>query len=75
MEQMSATPTGAQATTDCDIVNMIKTLNGAIAAVSRDTAKIQRAYEQLQTEIVARDRALTDLSEIVKEYGLTPAHI
>ena len=40
VEQMSATPTGAQATTDCDIVNMIKTLNGAIAAVSRDTAKI-----------------------------------
>ena len=42
VEQMPATPTAAQATTDCDIVNMIKTLNGAIAAVSRDTAKIQR---------------------------------
>ena len=71
VEQMSATPTGAQATTDCDIVNMIKTLNGSIAALSRDTAKIQRA----RAENVARDRALTDLSEIVKEYGLTPAHI
>ena len=75
VEQMSATPTGAQATTDCDIVNMIKTLNGVIAAVSRDTAKIQRAYEQLRAENVARDRAMTDLSEIVKEYGFAPAHI
>ena len=74
VEQMSATPPGAQATTDCDIVNMIKTQNGAIAAVFRDTAKIQRAYEQLWAENVARDRALTDLSEIVKEYGLIPAH-
>ena len=59
----------------CDIVNMIKTLNGAIAAVSQDTAKIQRAYEQLRAENIARDRALTDLSEIVKEYGLAPVHI
>ena len=75
VEQMSATPTGAQATTDCDIVNMIKTLNGAIAAVSQDTAKIQRAYEQLRAENIARDRALTDLSEIVKEYGLALVHI
>ena len=75
MEQMPATPTAAQATTDCDIVNMIKALNGAIAAVSRDTAKIQRAYEQLRAENVARDKALTDLSEIVKIYGLAPTHI
>ena len=64
-----------QADTKCeylDIVNMIKTLNGAIAAISRDTTSIQRAYEQLRSENVARDKALTDLSEIVREYGITP---
>ena len=75
VEQMPATPAAAQVTTDCDIVNMIKTLNGAIAAVARDTAKIQRAYKQLRDENVARDRALTDLSEIVKKYELTPTHM
>ena len=32
-------PARAQTTTDCDIVNMVKTLNGAIAAVSQDTAR------------------------------------
>ena len=77
VEQMPATPTTAQAATKCeymDIVNMIKTLNGAIAAISRDTASIQRAYEQLRSEYVARDKALTDLSEIVREYGLAPTH-
>ena len=75
VEQMPATPATAQATTGCeyvDIVNMIKTLNGAIAAIARDPASIQRAYEQLRSENVARDRALTDLSEIVREYGLSP---
>ena len=48
VEQMPATPATAQAATGCmdeDIVNMIKTLNGAIAAISRDTACIQKAYE------------------------------
>ena len=40
-EQISATPVRSQATTDCEILNMVKTLNGAIAAVSQDTAKIQ----------------------------------
>ena len=72
-QQMPVTPATAQAATGCmeeDIVNMIKTLNGAIAAISRDTACIQRAYEQLRTENVARDKALADLAEIVKEYGL-----
>ena len=54
---------------------MIKTLNWAIAATSRDTACIQRAYEQLRSENVARDKALTDLSEIVREYGLAPTHM
>ena len=74
-EQISATPVRVQATTDCEILNMVKTLNGAIAAVSQDTAKIQRAYDQLRTENIARDKALTDLSEIVKEYGLSPARV
>ena len=76
VEQMPATPKTAQATTGCieeDIVNMIKTLNGAIAAISRDTAGIQRAYEQLRAENVARDKTLADLAETVKEYGLTSA--
>ena len=40
--------------------------------IARDTASIQRAYEQLRSENVARDKALTDLSEIVREYGLSP---
>ena len=31
-------------------------------------------YEQLRAENVARDKALTDLSEIVREYGLAPTH-
>ena len=80
VEQMPATPATpatAQTATGCineDIVNMIKTLNGAIAALSRDTACIQKAYEQLRSENVARDRTLTDLSKIVREYGLSPTN-
>ena len=73
VEQMPATPATVQADNKCeylDIVNMIKTLNGAIAAISRDTTCIQRAYEQLRSENVARDKTLADLSEIVREYGL-----
>ena len=69
------TPARAQATTDCDILNMVRTLNGAIAAVSQDTARIQRAYDQLRAGNIARDRALTDLSEIVKEYGSSPVRM
>ena len=42
-EETIPSPTRAQAATDCDIVNMVKTLNGAIAAVSQDTAQVQRA--------------------------------
>ena len=71
MEQVPATPATVQADTKCeylDIVNMIKTLNGAIAAISRDTTSIQRAYEQLRSENVARDKTLADLSEIVRDY-------
>ena len=74
VEQVPATPGTAQAATGCmeeEKVNMIKTLNGAIAAISRDTASMQKAYMQLRAENVARDKTLADLAEIVKEYGLT----
>ena len=75
MEAPLPTPARAKATTDGDTLNMVKTLNGAIAAVSQDTARIQRAYDQLRAENIARDRALTDLSQIVKEYGSLPVHM
>ena len=74
VEEPLPTPARAQATTNCEIINMVKTLNGAIAAVSQDTARIQRAYDQLWAENIARDRALTDLSEIVKEYCSSPGN-
>ena len=54
---------------------MVKTLNGAIAAVSQDTARIQRAYHQLCTENIVRDKALADLTTMVKEYGSSPVAI
>ena len=58
-----------QATTDCEIISMVKTLNGAVSAVSKDTARIQRAYQQLCTENVASDKALSDLTAMVREYS------
>ena len=70
-EESRPTPARVQATTDCEIINMVKTLNGAIATVSQDTARIQRAYEQLLAENMARDKALANLSAMVKEYGLS----
>ena len=73
---MPATPANAQAASGCvneDIANMIRTLNGAIAALSRDTASMQKAYIQLRAENVARDKTLADLAEVVKEYGLASA--
>ena len=73
-EQTPVTPATAQTATGCMNEDMIKTLNGAIAALSRDTACIQKAYEQLRSENVARDRTLTDLSKIVREYGLSPTN-
>ena len=51
---------------DCDVANMVRTLNGAIAAVSQDTARIQRAYQQLCTDTIARDKALADLTAMVR---------
>ena len=61
---------------DCGIIsvtNMVKTLNDAIAAVSQDTAQIQRAYQQLRRDNLARDKAMADLTAMVKEYGSSPA--
>ena len=55
-EESPPAPERVQATTDCEIINMVKTLNGAIAAVSQDTARIQRAYDQLRAENMARDK-------------------
>ena len=66
-------PERVQTVLDCDIDNMVKTLNGAIAAVSQDTAWIQRAYQQLCTENIIRDKALADLTTMVREYGSSPA--
>ena len=61
---------------DCGIISvtsMVKTLNDAIAAVSQDTAQIQRAYQQLHRDNLARDKAMADLTAMVKEYGSSPA--
>ena len=58
---------------DCDVAIMVRTLNGAIATVSQDTARIQRAYQQLCTDNIARDKALADLTAMVREYGSSPA--
>ena len=51
---------------------MVRTLNGVIAAVSQNTARIQRSYRQLCAENIARDKALADLTAMVKEYGSLP---
>ena len=58
---------------DCDVTIMVITLNGAIAAVSQDTALIQRAYHQLCTDNISRDKALADLTAMIREYGSSPA--
>ena len=52
---------------------MVKTLNDAIAAVSQDTARIQLAYQQLCKDNLARDKAMADLTAMVREYGSSPA--
>ena len=68
-----SSPGRVQAVLDCDIANMVKTLNGTIAAMSQDTARIQPAYQQLCTENIVRDKALADLTTMVREYGSSPA--
>ena len=77
-EESPPAPERVQATTECEIINMVKTLNGAIAAISQDTARIQRAYDQLRTENLrtenmARDKALANLSAMINEYSSSPA--
>ena len=53
VEQMPVTPATAQAATGCmdeDIVNMIKTLNGAIAAISRDRGRMNNYVLRMSPE-------------------------
>ena len=69
-----SSPGRVQAVLDCDIANMVKTLNGAIAAVYQDTARIQRAYQQLCTENIVRDKALADLTTVVREWLFAGGH-
>ena len=72
-EEPPPVPKTVQATSDFEIINMVKTLNGVIASVSQDTDRIQRAYDQLRADNIARDKALADISAMVKEYGSPPA--
>ena len=72
-EESPPGPTMVQASSDCEIMNMVKTLNGAIASVLQDTARIRRAYDQLCADNITWDKALADLSAMVKEYGSPPA--
>ena len=72
-EESPPVPNTVQAASDCEILNMVKTLNGAIASVSQDTDHIRRAYDQLRADNIARDKALADLSTMAKEYGSPPA--
>ena len=57
----------------CEITGMVKTLNSAIATVSQDTTRIHQAYQQLCVDNVSRDKALADLTAMVREYGTTLA--
>ena len=68
-----SSPGRVQEVPDCEMANMVTTLNGAIAAVSQETARIQRAYQQLCTENIARDKALADLTVMVRQHGSSPA--
>ena len=71
-EESPPVPTTVQASSDCEIMNKVNTLNGAIASVSQDMARIRRAYDQLRADNITRDKALADLSAMVKEYGSPP---
>ena len=73
VEEPPPTPEKVKAVTDHEIITMVKTLNGTIAAVSQDTARIRRAYDQLRAENITWDKALADLSAMVREYGSPPA--
>ena len=71
-EELVTLPRRTHETIDGEIVDMVRQLNGAIAAVSQDTARIQRAYQQLCAENMARDRALANLTAMVREHGSPP---
>ena len=70
---MPSSPERVMEVQDCDVAIMVKTLNDAIAVVSQDTVRIRRAYQQLCTDNIARNKALADLTAMVKEYGSSPA--
>ena len=72
-EEPPPVPKTVQAASDCEIIDMVKTLNGAIASTSQDTDRIRRAYDQLRADNIEWDKALADLSAMVKEYGSPPA--
>ena len=43
-EESPPVPNTVQAAPDCEIIDMVKTLNGAIASVSQDTESISCAW-------------------------------
>ena len=53
----------------CEITGMVRTLNSAIATLSQDTARIHQAYQQLCADNIVWDKALADLTMMVREYG------
>ena len=68
-----SSPERAKEVPGCEITGMVRTLNSAIAAVSQDTARIHQAYQQLCADNIVRDKALADLTAMVREYGTPPA--
>ena len=57
----------------CEITGMVRTPNSVIATVSQDTAQIHQAYQQLCADNIVRDKAIADLTAMVREYGTPPA--
>ena len=57
----------------CEITGMVRTLNSVIATVSQDTARIHQACQQLCADNIVRDKAIADLTAMVREYGTPPA--
>ena len=56
----------------CEITGMVRTLNSVIATVSQDTVRIHQAYQQLCADNIVRDKAIADLTAMVREYGTPP---
>ena len=57
----------------CEITGMVRTLNSFIATVSQDTVRIHQAYQQLCADNIVQDKAIADLTAMVREYGTPPA--